>query len=162
GDPNCTVSSRDPGRDAADRDRLDDYALKRVDPRDRMVVGVRDPDSALANGDLGGRRADLDLFGDLSCRGIDQTERVRVDLRKRLRGAAEDEHKHARSRYGGNGARACDDEPAASPELRPPERRPLYVGRREPRKHLPETVNVELVDVLRPVEILEAMLAQVP
>src|SRR5947209_305382 len=81
---------------------------------------------------------------------------------QRLRRSAENERKHARNGCSGEGARACDDESAARPDLRPPNGRTWRICRAKRREFLRETLDIELVDALRPVEILEAVLPKLP
>ena len=55
------ASDRDPARAAADGIVSTTICLRRVDPRDGAVVGVRDPGGPLADGDAGRRRTDRHL-----------------------------------------------------------------------------------------------------
>ena len=124
-----------------------------------------------------GRRPDRHLVGDARRPRVDQPDRVRVDLGERVRGVraaeqadeergqpAEDEHRR--------GGRA---DPVPLPQACAPDGRlcgllelvlaPAVRGRRLCRPQCRElgrqALDVELVDVLRPVEVLEAMLPEV-
>ena len=71
---------------AADRDRLHDLVV-RVDPRDRALTGVGDPDRALADRDAPGRGAGRERRLELLAARGQHGERVRLD-RDRIAAAA--------------------------------------------------------------------------